>query len=250
MTSDDLFYPNIKAMVSGITFTEGITIEAYSSSKSYFDWAKVKFTSEYMDKISMAAGDDAVIQLGYNGVFNDVFIGYVSKPYDAGYMNEILCKDGMMLLESTYITNTFLDATPQEIISYCLSMAGVNNIKMSTDVLKPKARVPIKKKNVIAVLNEINSLWKISKKFFFASGTFYWGTAPDQAKVYEFTYGENIISLTKDGSNWRLETVSAPFIRHSDSIKVTHPHVSGYKDVISVVFKTNDAGFIRTYIYF
>lgn len=251
MTTDDLFYPDIKAEIGGYIFSEGITIEAYQSSKSYFDWAKVKFTSEYRDKISLNKKDDAVIQLGYNGNYKNVFTGYLSKPYDAaGDIDEILCKDGMILLDETYISNTFLDAAPQEIIKYCLSKAGVSNYKISSDLINQKPKIPIYKKNVISVLNEINSIWGISKKFFFDDGVFYWGTAPDQTSVYEFLYGENIISLSRDGSLWKLETVSAPFIKKTNNIKVTHPRINGTYEVIKIAFKTNDTGFIRTYIYF
>jgi hypothetical protein len=49
---------------------------------------------------------------------------------------------------------------------------------------------------------------------------------------------------------WELETVSAPFIKHSHKINLIHPQVSGEVEVSKVVSKTNDSGFIRTYIYF
>lgn len=251
MTSNDLFYPDIKAEIGNYILTEGITTEVYSSDKSYFDWAKIRFTEEYEDAISVSENDPAIIQLGYNGVFEDVFTGYVAKNYNGStYLNEILLKDDMLLLEKVIINNTFLEVTPQEIIKYGLAKAGISSYKILTDTFAAKARVPIYKKNMIAVLNEINALWSISKKFFFADGTFYWGTAPEQTKVYEFKYSVNIISLTKENGLWKLETVSAPFIKHSHQIKVTHPKITGTYDVTKVVFKTNDSGYIRTYIYF
>ena len=42
----------------------------------------------------------------------------------------------------------------------------------------------------------------------------------------------------------------APFIKHSHKINLIHPQVSGEVEVSKVVSKTNDSGFIRTYIYF
>ena len=50
--------------------------------------------------------------------------------------------------------------------------------------------------------------------------------------------------------SWELETVSMPFIHDSQTIKVIHPAYTGSALVKKVLFKTNDAGFIRTYITF
>lgn len=47
-----------------------------------------------------------------------------------------------------------------------------------------------------------------------------------------------------------LETVSAPFVKHSHKINVIHPRINGEFEVSKVVSTTNESGFIRTYIYF
>lgn len=65
-----------------------------------------------------------------------------------------------------------------------------------------------------------------------------------------FQYGINILGLTRAGGVWELETVSAPFVKHSHNINVIHPQVSGEFEVKKVVSATNDSGFIRTKIYF
>lgn len=247
----ELFYPEINTVLGKYAFRKGIEIEVYSSKDSYFDWAKVRFTRQYREKLTLEKKEKALIQLGYNGVFDDVFEGYITKPYDSGeYMNEILLKDEMILLEETTINNTFLDVTPQDILSFCLTMAGVQKTKLSSTTYPAKARIPIFQKNVVSVINEIHAAWGITEKFFFSGGVFYWGEKPEQSKVYSFEYGTNIISLNRSGGVWELETVSAPFIKHSQKISVTHPRVSGEFEVKKVVFATNEAGFIRTYIYF
>ena len=46
-----------------------------------------------------------------------------------------------------------------------------------------------------------------------------------------------------------LETVSAPFVKHSHKINVIHPRINGEFEVSKVVSSTNESGFIRTYIY-
>ena len=50
------------------------------------------------------------------------------------------------------------------------------------------------------------------------------------------------------GGSWELETVSAPFVRHSHKISVKHPKVSGEFEVSKVVSSTSENGFIRTVV--
>ncbi|MCQ4924080.1 hypothetical protein NE686_13340 [Tissierella carlieri] len=251
METIELFYPEISASVGKYNFAKGVEIEVYSSKTSYFDWAKVRFTEQFRDKISVEKKEKAMIELGYDGVFDEVFEGYVSKPYNgSGYANEILLKDDMILLEETYITNTFVDAAPQEIISFCLAKAGVSNFKLSSKMYPQKKSVPVNKKSVIDVINQVHAVWGITERFFFSDGVFYWGEKPQQSKMYTFEYGVNIISLNRSGGVWELETVSAPFIKHSHKINVDHPQISGEFEVEKVTFVTNETGFIRTLIYF
>lgn len=176
---------------------------------------------------------------------------YVAKPYNGGgFMDEITLKDEMLLLEETQINNTFLDTTPQEMISYFLAQAGLSKMKLSATGYPERKRLPIRQMNVIEAINAVHAAWNIKQPFFFSGGVFYWGEKPEQEKTYIFEYGVNIIALTRIGGAWELETVSAPFVRHSHKISVKHPKVSGEFEVAKVVSATNDDGFIRTKIYF
>ena len=247
----ELFYPEINAAIGSYNFNKGVEIECYSSKDSYFDWAKVRFTQPFTEKVAFSKKDKAMLELGYDGLFEEVFEGYVVNPMSEGnYQNEVILKDDMIFLEETYITNTFLDTTPQEILRFCLNKAGISEMKLSSKAYPRRKVVPIFKKNVIATIEELHSLWKIKEEFYFSKGVFYWGEKPTQEKTYEFEYGVNIISLDRPGGVWVLETVSAPFIKHSHKIKITHPKVSGEFEVKKVVFTTNESGFIRTNIYF
>lgn len=191
------------------------------------------------------------IYLGYSGIMEEVFTGYVSSPYNqAQGKNEILAKDEMQRLEEVTISETFLDVTPQEIVRYLLEVAGISNFQISQEVYQPKKVVPVAQKNGIQVLEEIRRLWQIQKRFYFSGGVFYWCTDPEQKQTYLFEYGSNIIRLERSMGSWELETVSMPFIHHSQTIKIIHPAYTGSALVKKVLFKTNDAGFIRTYITF
>ena len=245
METLELFYPQIAARAGPYIFDRGVEIEVYSAKTSYFDWAKIRFTEQFQPKLTLARKDPAAIELGYNDVFEEVFSGYVAKPYNGGAL-----KDEMLLLEETQINNTFLDTTPQEMISYFLAQAGLSKMKLSATGYPERKRLPIRQMNVIEAINAVHAAWNIKQPFFFSGGVFYWGEKPEQEKTYIFEYGVNIIALTRIGGAWELETVSAPFVRHSHKISVKHPKVSGEFEVAKVVSATNDDGFIRTKIYF
>lgn len=250
MQTEALFYPEISAAAGGYTFDKAVEIEVYSDRDSYFDWGKIRFTPEFQPSITVGRKEPGSVSLGYDGVLEKVFEGYVAQAYNGGYLDEIVLKDKMILLEETFITNTFLDSTPQEIITFGLAQAGVADFKLSSRIYPARPVVPIYRKNVVALIKELHNIWSIDERFFFSGGVFYWGEKPEQGRVYQFEYGVNIISLGRPLRLWELETVSFPYIKHSQKIAVVHPKVSGEFEIRKIVFKTNETGFIRTYIYF
>ena len=224
----ELFYPGIGVQIGAYSIKKGIEIETCSDVESYFDWAKIRFTDPYQTQIGITKGDEMSIYLGYSGIMEEVFTGYVSSPYNrAQGKNEILAKDEMQRLEGVTISETFLDVTPQEIVRYLLEVAGISNFQISQEVYQPKKVVPVAQKNGIQVLEEIRRLWQIQKRFYFSGGVFYWCTDPEQKQTYLFEYGSNIIRLERSMGSWELETVSMPFIHHSQTIKVIHPAYTG-----------------------
>lgn len=251
MKITELYCPQIVARAGAYTFDQGVEIEVHSAKSSYSDWAKIRFTSQISSRLAFRKKDRASIQIGYDGVLNDVFTGFVSDNYDDGaYTNEINLKDEMLLLEETIINSTFLDTTPQELISYFLAQAGLSEMRLSSKTYPARKMLPIRKQTATQAINTINAAWGIKVPFFFSGGVFYWDEKPEQKKVYTFEHGVNILGLRRAGGMWELETVSAPFIKHSHKINLIHPQVNGEVEVSKVVSRTNDSGFIRTYIYF
>lgn len=251
MEITELYYPQIAAQAGPYAFDQGIEIEIYSAKASRFDWAKIRFTEQFHPEVSLKRKDPGTIKLGYDGALDEVFTGFVSKPYDGGaYINEVNLKDEMIVLEDTIINNTFLETTPQEMIAYVLAQAGLSKMKLSSKSYPERKMLPIREQNGVQALETINAAWGLKVPFFFSGGVFYWDEKPEQKKVYTFERGVNILGLHRAGGIWELETVSAPFVRHSHKINVVHPQVSGEFEVLKVVSATNDSGFIRTYIYF
>ncbi|WP_295762307.1 serine/arginine repetitive matrix protein 2 [uncultured Oscillibacter sp.] len=247
----ELYYPQIMAQAGGYSFAQGIEIEVCSARSSHFDWAKIRFTEPFQPEIALARKDPAAVFLGYDGVLSRVFTGYVAKPYNGGdRTNEVSLKDDMLLLEETIINDTFLSATPQELISAFLAKAGVSNMELSSKSYPRREVLPIRRQNAVQAIETVNAAWGLRLPFFFSDGVFYWGEEPKQEKIYTFEYGVNILHLERMGGIWDLETVSVPFVKHSHKIDIIHPRVSGEQRVSKVVSSTNDSGFIRTHIYF
>lgn len=251
MKATELYYPRIEVVVGDYVFDRGIQIESHSACDAYFDWARIRFTEQFEDKLQIARGTPALINLGYDNSYREVFAGYIAQSYSAGAQaDEIILKDDMLLLERIQISATFQDTTPQEILTYILAQAGIRKMSLSPQVYPQRKRVPLSRVSGVQAINAVNAAWGIRQRFFFQDRVFYWGTSPAQEQVYAFEYGVNILGLTREGGEWELETVSAPFVRHSHKIEVKHPKVTGTFTVRKVVFRTTDSGFIRTHIYF
>jgi hypothetical protein len=251
LETTELYYPRIEVQAGGYLFDKGIEVEISSARASYFDWAKIRFTEQFRPEINIERKALGTIQMGYGDSLENVFTGFVSRPYDGGTCaNEIVLKDEMLLLEETVINDTFLNTTPQELIACFLSRAGLSEMKLSAKNYPRRRMLPIREQNAVQAINTVNAAWGLKVPFFFSGGTFYWDTKPEQRAVYTFEYGVNIISLNRTGGVWELETVSAPFVKHSHKINVKHPKINGEQEVSKVLFSTNDSGFIRTYIYF
>lgn len=251
MQTAQLYSPQITVIAGRYQFDQGIEIEVHSDKSSYFDWSKLRFTEQYQHKIVLDKKTPAQIQIGYDGVMSKVFTGFVAKPYNTGAgTNEVILKDEMLLLDETIINDTFMDTTPQEIIGFALRQAGISNIQISTDVYPRRKQVPIHRQTAVQAINTVNTVWGINQPFYFSDGTFYWGVKPRQEKVYIFEYGVNILRLRRIRGMWELETVAAPFVRHSNKVIIKHPKISGTVEVSRVKTITNDEGFIRTYLYF
>ena len=251
MEISELYYPQAAAQAGSYTFNQGIEVEVYSAKSSYFDWAKIRFTENYRPQIMLNTKEPAAILLGYHDALDKVFSGYIAAAYNGGAsMNEILLKDEMLIMENTIINDTFLDTTPQEMVAFILSQAGFSEMKLSSALYPTRRTLPIRKQNAVQAINTVNAAWGLKVPFFFSGGIFYWNEKPEQKKVYTFEYGVNIIGLNRTGGIWELETVSAPFVKHSHKIHVIHPQITEEVEVLKVVSTTNDSGFIRTYIYF
>lgn len=244
----ELLYPKAELKIGSFVLTNGFMVDVFSAKDSYYDWAKITLSNKLINQFSVKNSDEVIIKFGYSDDLYTVFGGNVSK----NNTEEIYCKDKMLQLQKTKITSTFLNVYPVELIKYGLNAAGITNYKLSNKDYPKKDKFVVANKNVIELIEQIHQTWKINEQFFFTpEEVFYWGTGrAEDDKIYSFAYGQNIISMEKEGNYWHMTTVLAPFIRHSQKINIEHYKVSGIFEIQKVHYHTTNEGYFRTEIYF
>lgn len=185
MTEKELFYPSAAIRIGEYVFDRGISWTVCSDTRELTDWGKLTFTREFRDNLSIQKGDAVAVYQGYGTQLQQTFLGQVVKAYNnAGGEDEILFKDKAYLMEKTVINHTFLQATPQELIRYGLSAAGVTEYRLAETAYQPKARVPFLQQALPAVLKRIDTLWGLKDVYRgFIKGIFYWGLQPEAAII-------------------------------------------------------------------
>lgn len=250
MPNIEYFYPEVKVNINGLSLNKGISIEVVSSKNTVYDYSKIMFTKEILDKINVKKGDDCEILFGYSGNLESIFKGSVTKDIrESSDKCSIQLKDDMLRLERTVITDTYMNVAPQEIISNVCMKAGIQDLSLSTQTYASKT-ISIQSMNGIKVIQYINSLWGLNHKFYMQAGRFYWGVSEKQKEIAVFSYGSNILSLKRIAGAWEMQTVSVPFLKHSTLIRVDHPLVSGDHEISKIIFKVNEQGFVRSLIQF
>ncbi|CAH8721362.1 serine/arginine repetitive matrix protein 2 [Paenibacillus melissococcoides] len=195
----ELFYPEIRVTIEEYELQEGIEIEVYSSADSYFDWQRSDLRSN--SRISFRL-------VGRLRPVSSSAMMESSMTYSRGMcqsiffcnQNEIILKDGMILLEETIVSNTFLDVTPQEMLNYLLGKAGISNSVLSPKMFPKKARLPILQKTALAVIEDIRSIWKAQMPFFFSGNS---STGESSRNSLSYTS----LSMPRISSHWSVQAV-------------------------------------------
>lgn len=149
---------------------------------------------------------------------------------------KIFAKDKMAKLKEIKITKSFVDCVPQDILKYSLDQAGVD-YTLSSKVFRKKHHFIARNQDVITIVKLINQTWDIDFDFYFDDSKFFWGAWEESPRysnneVIKFEYGKNIIDITpNDDCSGLLETISLPFLKHSNVIKIVHPSFEGLAKV-------------------
>lgn len=241
--------PEFRISTERYEITSGMEVECFSSRESRSDWCRVELTSQLQGIISYEDMEKAIVELGYGDDYDTLLQGYCRKA-EGDCWKEIMIRDDMIKLERTEIKGTFTGCTPQDIIRYVLTQAGIEKYRLDDTEYGKKDTVIVNRKNGIKTIAQAGSTWGIDSDFFFQDGIFYWGCRPKQKEIYVLEEDENILSMKKYGEMYEAETIGIPWIHHSQEAEVRHSKYTGNVKIEKTIIKSDARGYTRMYIYF
>lgn len=241
--------PSFLIRTGSFEITDGIQAECFSSRSGRADWCRVAFASALYGQISYADMEPAEVMLGYEDDYDVLLTGFCRERSDTR-PDELLIRDAMIRLEQLNIRASFVSCTPQDIIRYVLSQAGVTDYRLSDQEYGVKAALAVSSQNGVQVIEQVNRAFGCDNDFFFRDGVFYWGLQPRQDEMYVLEEDQNILSLQKYGSLFEIETFGIPWIHHSQMIEVVHAKYSGVVRVEKTIIRSDEKGNTRMYLYF
>lgn len=244
-----LISPEFRISTEKYEITSGMEVECFSSRESRSDWCRVELTSQLQSLVTYEDMEPGTVELGYEDDYDTLLSGYCRRA-EGDYWKEILIRDAMIKVERTEVKGTFTFCTPQDIIRYVLTQAGIADYKLDSAEYGKKDAFIVNRQNGIKTIAQVNSTWGIDNDFFFRDGVFYWGCKPEQENIYVLEESENILSLKKYGDLYEIETLGVPWIHHSQEVEVLHSKYSGVVKVEKTIVKSDANGYTRMYIYF
>lgn len=248
MDGKKLISPEFRLTIGNYVITEGMFIECMSSRKSKLDWSRVSLEASPEGLIPLTDDMPAVLELGYDGDYDELINGYLKRTSDDSW-KELIIKDDLKKLEEVTVKATFLDCEPQDIIIYILTLAGIEKYELDQTQYPRKDRVVIREMNGLKAIAEVGAVWNISKPYYFEKKIFRWGTTEEQDSIYVLEEDETLMSLEKLGTMWRAEVIAIPWIHHSQEVIIRHTEYTGTVEVEEVKIQS-DANSIKMFIWF
>lgn len=249
MRTKKLITPRFRVTVGKYQLTDGMEVECFSSNESHMDWCRVELSTKLQGILRFGDMEKATVELGYGNDYDTLIDGYV-RCGGTDYWKEIMIKDDMMKLDKVTIKAAFMDCTPQDVIRYVLTCAGVEDYVLSDRNFGKKATFVVDRRSGTSTIAEVNSSWGIGESYFFQDKVFYWGALKEQKERYVLDEGQTILSLNKYGELWEAETIAIPWIHHSQMVDVRHNKFSGTAKVEKTIVRSDATGAVHMYIYF
>lgn len=243
-----LVSPEFRVNTENYEISGGFQAECFSSREARSDWCHIDFASSMQEKVAFGDMERASVELGYGDDYDLLLAGYCRRT--AGdYWKELLIRDAMIKLERITVKAAFVKCTPQDIVKYVLTQAGITDYRLSDAEYGVKETFIVNRQDGVKAIAQVGSIWGIGCDFFFRGGVFYWGCSPPQDAMYVLEE-ENILSLKKYGELYEIETFGVPWIHHSQTVEVVHAKYSGQAMVEKTIIKSDVNGYTRMYIYF
>lgn len=241
--------PEFRLTIGDVSIQNGIQAECFLGREEKADWCRIILDGALEGRIAIKDMDRAELSLGYDDDFDIIINGYICRSSEDNW-REFIIKDDMLLLERCRIAATFLQCTPQDIIRYILTSAGISKYRISNEDFGQLEKVTIPAGTGIGAIKAVNIAYAISVPCYVQNGIFYWGCQEEQKEIYILEEDNSIINLERLGSLWEAETVGIPWAHCGETIEVSHRSASGSFTVEKVIIKSDETGSVRQYIYF
>ncbi|MDR3561911.1 MAG: hypothetical protein P4N59_10820 [Negativicutes bacterium] len=200
-------------------------IQVFSSRINALDTATISIPSEGVELGSITKGMPVSVEMGYRE--KGLWPTFSGKVFDvsSGRTVDLYCKDHMEDLRTTFITQTFVNASPQDIVKYGLIKAGVTDFQLGSTQLAKRHHFVASNLNVIQLIKMVNRTWNLTDWAFYfePAGQFSWGPWEESSRynnglpVAILEYGKNLLDLEPSDQDYgTLKTFSLPFIQHSN----------------------------------
>ncbi len=191
------------------------------------DRARLQLPIEGLDAAAIRKGATVEIAQGYRekGLW-PLFAGNI-VDLAWGPRVTVLCKDRMNKLREP-VVKSFVDATPKEVVLWCLQQAGVTNYVLSDSETTRRHYYVLRGQSIIESIALVNRTWGLDWDFYCEpDGTFVWGPWEESPRgrageVVVFEYGQNIIELIPftEEQHGILTTIALPYLRHGHLIRI------------------------------
>lgn len=213
-----------------------MAVEMYEDNTAKPNWARLILPDELLKKTNGKKVGACVLELGKDEEFEVLLEGegVISEKQE----EVLIIQDGLADLRKTRICNTFLNCTPQEAVRYILTVAGVEEYHLTTEVMSRKDVFTIDDMDALSALCMINTVYGINIAFHYVDGAFWWGMESDQEDVVVIT-DSNTMKLQRIGELWEAEILTIPWIRTGNLISVECEEYTGIGLVTKRILKCN-----------
>lgn len=212
--------------VGGWDLRRILRFDVFSARQSPIDLAEIELDPEGgLPAGAFAKGDSVVIRQGYAGLGAwTVFAGTVADIEDRKTLT-LHCRDRMQVLAETKLSQTFRRVGPQEVLTWMLERAGIDDFRLSARSCVPRDFV-VAGEAVTAVVRRLQQTWGLQDYSFYMDpdGPLWWAAWEEtdryqQIEAPVLEYGENIIdNRVLSATQGVVTTYAMPWIRHSDRV--------------------------------
>ena len=238
--------PDFRVTLNNMQIESGFFVDYYGSEDEHTNRCILTPYGDAAEALADADLTDIIIEIGCDYDYCTLVQGH---GYSMDGTENILVKDDMTRLKDTFIQETFLNCSPDEVLRYIFVQCGITEYQLPQKKYERKTVFSVPRMTALQAMEEIKHYWNLEVFYGFIDGIFYWDCEPEQDEIYELD-SSNILDLEQSGKIWTAEVVPVPWIRIGQLILVTDSAFYGVARIKTCVIKTKTGEKIDMYIQF